>query len=794
MAAQPAPAVANWSRSRWKRGSLGVSPPAPFGGASAVPDGGTGDLIGLKVELFINSAWTDVTPYVYYRDRISILRGRSDETSQIQPQTASLTLDNRDGRFSPRNPIGPWYGQLGRNTPIRISRLNNGIRRYRFYGEIPAWPLTSDISGSDVTIRVQAAGQMRRLFQGNQPLHSPLYRAFGLGLGVRPDEKPYAYWPCEDGKYATSIASGLTGGLPMALSGQALPTFESDSSFPGSLALPLLSGSIWTAAIPTYINSSTDPSVVGATAALGFLMSVPATGAYDGGVLMRMFTTGSIARLDLVYGSTGGGSLALVGYDSFGTQLFTSGYRSPQAFTAYGFPGYNGMPVFINMLVTPSGTPGTIIWEGNFEPLYPRAGLVQSFGIFAGSMSGTVGVATGIVVNPDGHFDDTAIGHIVFQGFPNFVLGGLPANAWLTEPPTTPFTISGFAWSSGRFLRLCQEQNVQAAVISAAGVNAGDPTTMGYQANDTFANLIQEPATTSGGLLFEARDQGALVLRERGSLYNQAAVLTLDMSQHQLSAPLIPVDDDALTRNDVTVQRVGGSSNQQVQASGTLSIQPPPAGVGDYPTTYSLSLGSDTLVADQAGWLLHLGTVDEPRYPQVAVNLRHPTFTGSVDMLNAALAVDIGDRIVITNPPAPDFPPDPISQIVQGYSETLGVYEHDVIFNCSPEDPYRVGILEDTVLGHLDTDGSTLATAVSSTATSLSVATTGAAAGSPLWTTSAGDFPFDINVGGERMTVTNITGAASPQTFTVTRSVNGAVKTQTANTDVRLWQPLYLSL
>jgi hypothetical protein len=68
------------------------------------------------------------------------------------------------------------------------------------------------------------------------------------------------------------------------------------------------------------------------------------------------------------------------------------------------------------------------------------------------------------------------------------------------------------------------------------------------------------------------------------------------------------------------------------------------------------------------------------------------------------------------------------------------------------------------------------------------------AAGNQLWTTTAGDFPFDIIVGGERMTVTNITGSSSPQTFTVTRSVNGVVKSQIAATDVRLFTPCYVAL
>jgi hypothetical protein len=509
-------------------------------------------------------------------------------------------------------------------------------------------------------------------------------------------------------------------------------------------------------------------------------------------VLLRLYTAGTIARLDLLYGTTGSGSLRLIGYDRSSVQLFDSGYVSPSIFPR--FIGFNGLPVFVTLFLGPAaGSPGVVSYGVQFSSLYPLTPIGTNFVLSSGTLSGSIGVATSIIINPDGNINDTAVGQVFYQ--PNIdLIDNLFAslNAWITELPTTPTLAFGIGVSSGRFLRLCQEQNVQGAVISATGIYAGDATTMGYQLDDTFINLVQGPATSSGGLLFEARDQAALVLRERGSLYNQSAQITLDYAQHQLSAQPVPVDDDAFTRNNVTVTRIGGSSSIQALTSGALSIQAPPNGVGDYPTNYDLSLGADSLVADAAGWRLHLGTVDEPRYPQISINLRHSTFTGNLDLMNAAFTVDIGDRLVVNNPPA-WLPPDPISQIVQGYSETIGRFEHDITFNCSPEDPYRVAVLGDTLLSQVDTDGSTLSqTYPLGTETTIKVATTTST--SPLWTTAAGDFPFDINVGGERMTVTNITGGSSPQTFTVTRSVNGVVKAQTSGTDVRLFQPAILSL
>jgi hypothetical protein len=66
--------------------------------------------------------------------------------------------------------------------------------------------------------------------------------------------------------------------------------------------------------------------------------------------------------------------------------------------------------------------------------------------------------------------------------------------------------------------------------------------------------------------------------------------------------------------------------------------------------------------------------------------------------------------------------------------------------------------------------------------------------GSAIWTTNSADWPFDILVGGERMTVTAISGASSPQTFTVTRSVNGIMKTHSAGESVTLFAPSFAAL
>ena len=51
------------------------------------------------------------------------------------------------------------------------------------------------------------------------------------------------------------------------------------------------------------------------------------------------------------------------------------------------------------------------------------------------------------------------------------------------------------------------------------------------------------------------------------------------------------------------------------------------------------------------------------------------------------------------------------------------------------------------------------------------------------------DGDFDIVIGGERMTVTAVSGTGTSQTLTVARSVNGVTKTHAAGADVELFIP-----
>jgi hypothetical protein len=724
----------------WERWRKGWSPPAasPFGGETPG---------SIKVELYISEAWVDVTrldaarPGVYYRDDIDITRGRPDESAQVNPGTCTFTLNNRDGRFSPRNPLSPYFGILGRNTPVRVSFVQaNGVRRYRFHGEIASWPQKWDQSGTDVFVPVEAAGILRRLSQGSTLAGS----AFRRGI-TKHATNLVAYWPCEDAVGSTSIAPGISGVTAMAIRGT--PALATVEDYVASDPIPEMGTASFTGTIPAY-------STALGQNACRFLMSVPAAGATNGQIITTIYGTGSVARWELYYGT--GGTLGMRGFDTTtGSNVTDTG--------AIGF-SVDGKDLLVGLDISQSGT--GIAYSITTIQVGASVG-----GTSGGTLaSNTVGRFSSVVMAPSRGLLATAIAHVHIQNISTSLFAQADAlNAYAGETTGT------------RVARLCAEEGINYQRITPA-VATANATLMGIQHPASLTTLLNDCVTSDMGMLSEPRDQVGLAYRDRETLYDQTAKLTLDYSLAQLAAPLDPVDDDQRTVNDLTLTRTDGSSTRTTQSTGPLGVNV----IGQYDTNTTISLYKDIQLADQAGWRVHMGTTNEARYPTIKLNLAHPTFTTSESMMTAALTLELGDRVVISNPPA-WIPPDQISLIVESISERKNGIEHEMTLTCSPESPFHIAVYEDTTWRYTS-DGSTLAAAYTATDASLSVATPSG----PLWSVTDGS--FDIIVGGERMTVTGISGATSPQTFTVTRSVNGIVKSQLSGATVELFKPAFYAI
>lgn len=168
-----------------------------------VPDPAVAWPVQLRAELRLGSTWVDITDDVRAgrAGDVSIRRGRADEASQADAARCALILDNRSGRYSPRNPTSPHFGLLARNTPIRVGlAAADGSTYWRFAGEVSEWPVRWTVGEHDVTAPIEAAGPLRRLAQGSPPERSALRRLLRTAPGV------ITYWPLTDGEEAT-IAS-----------------------------------------------------------------------------------------------------------------------------------------------------------------------------------------------------------------------------------------------------------------------------------------------------------------------------------------------------------------------------------------------------------------------------------------------------------------------------------------------------------------------------------------------------------------------------------------------------------
>jgi hypothetical protein len=79
------------------------------------------------------ATWTDITAWV---KRFSFRRGRDDVLDRGQPGTATLSLDNSDGRFSPTKTSSPLYPHVDAMRAIRIRTTLSAVTYSRFFGYI----------------------------------------------------------------------------------------------------------------------------------------------------------------------------------------------------------------------------------------------------------------------------------------------------------------------------------------------------------------------------------------------------------------------------------------------------------------------------------------------------------------------------------------------------------------------------------------------------------------------------------------------------------------------------------
>lgn len=716
-------------------------------------------LFAYLVEILVDGVWTDITADVR---RLAITR-RSSDGGKVDPSECSVRLDARAGKYSPRDPASPYFGKIGRNTQLRVrARRAAGANVYRFWGEVPAWPLRWTLSGADRWVDVKAAGVLRRLGQGEAPSWSSMRRSIE-------GSAPVAYWPVEDGALAESAGAGLSGqGALQVLGTVEFKTVPDYLAFTGaavqrfgtSALANLNAGGELLATVPATATTAT----AGGPWCLSLVsLTDPAT--LSGDVVLMEWTTtdGTYTRWQLKI--TTGSRTQVVGITAAGAATTLIDVGSASA-------GFTGHAVGASVA---GGTVTVRLWRST-------TAAASATATFAGTLGGVTSVAS----NPTAVTStaEMPFGHLVVwaASSPQISLVSV-ADTWpdpyfVTEPRRSRFGED----ASDRLARVAGETGVTVTVVAGTDSAA---MRMGYQPPATLTELIEASLAVDGGLLAESRDALGLTYRRRASLYNQTSVKIAYVGQ--TTEPFDPVDDDELVRNDITVRRTEGASARAVQRDGRMAALPPPAGVGVYQTSPELNLKADAQLAGQAGWRLRLGTVDEPRFPSVTVQFAAPEWQAAPTLLDQLLAVDVGGVLEVTG--LPSWVTGPARTLITGYTETITEELWEITYEGLPASPYDVG----TVGGarRIAAAGATLSGPVTAGALSLPLTKT-----IGRWTTDAADFPLEIMLGVERVRLSAITGASgAAQTATVSaRAVNGVSAAWPAGTTVDVAEPAAVAL
>lgn len=719
-----------------------------------VNNGASGRTITFYTSDSITGTWVQLGDAVVQAGTTSIFDSTSVTTIGKNSNTTALNVEQRVLAAKILQGIGGTVraNLVSANLPVQASgTFSDGIvtwtlsaatitnRHYRFWGEIVGWPQAWGRTGSpSAVVEIECAGVLRRLGQGTKPVQSVMRRAFSA-LGA----ECVAYWPCEDASNATSLRRVIGNRNGRIVGEPSLASFD----FNGSKPLPALGSGRLIFTSPVFTPNE--------IAQVRWVGNLPTT-LPDNTLYARFrYSGGSIARVDLRWYTASGGQFGFEVYDDENNQVYASLFSS----------NLSGKRARWTLELSDSGSDVSRTF-GYYEQ-GAATGLTSTV-----TLTGqTLGRILSADFNP-GRVDvgDMAVGHVTFE------------KAITTLFDVSVDVLNGHNGESAeaRVKRLGSQNNLSVTVVGGTG----STEELGAQQIDTAIALIKDAAYTDNGILYEPRNSDDLVFRTLESMYDQTP-LSITYTDNLLS-PFQPVEDDDLTRNSVTVRRLNGSEATYTDTTSRMGTAVPPTGVGLYDEEVELNLYTDAQLEQHAAWRVNVGTIDEARWPVIGLDLAHPTFRSNATVTRDILWMDLGDRLDVSNIPS-WLPPFPVSQITQGYTETIQPHSYTLEWNCTPASIMRAGRYT-TTADRYSGDGTTTSGTLTTTATSMTITVpTGVE-----WTTVDGS--YDIYVTGERMTVTNVTGTGPTQTMTVTRSVNGVVKTHAAGEAVSLADPCRYSL
>lgn len=662
--------------------------------------------------------------------RSDITITRGRQNESGQPAPARARWSFAGHRFNPENPASDLFGKIGRNTPVRIT-LNGDDDR--FTGDIISWTPWQSLGGPNVPPDEWVEVEAAGITHRLSQGQDPLQST--LRRVIPGSSNVVAYWPLDAGKLSTV-------GLPEVGTTQFGPLLGTTRFGAGDLVPWLEPGIAFeeNCTMRGDVRMGTAPPIVTVR------------------VVLRRDGTGGPTVLHTVGNTDDGGNDLILTFtppDTVELQLNHDGS-------------------FVDL----ASVTNAVLFDGKVHHVQLGAGpsdpsaAVLIDGVFVVSVDGSGSPLTGISqvrlsYNPGTGGHPMAAGHLAVWGDDS-----------LTAAQLVAYRGYGGEHAGDRIERLCDEESVPLGSIG----DREDTVPMGPQYPDGLLALLRECADTDHGWLLDRKDNPGVLLRTHRSAYNVDPTLTLDYDDGEVAPPLVPVIDDHAVRNDITASNRDGDTANAVDTSGPLGV----TAIGRYrDQPRGLSPLGQGGAAAVAGWRLHLGTHGGTRFPRVTVDL-----DANPDLAATVRLVEVGSRLDLEHLPA-TLTPDLARLLVQGWSERIGTHRRLITFNCTPYAVLDIAEVEHETLQFVGSASATLNLDRTDTVTTMQII----ANGYP-WIYEA---DFDILVGGERMTVTAVAAGTGTfpnrvQNLTVTRSVNGIVKSHLAGTPVGFFHRAYIGL
>lgn len=675
---------------------------------------------------------------------VEIQIGYPDEVASLVPASFTCDLLNNQangGDYTLGNALGKRWPNIRENTPIR-SRLDIGNGpTTRFFGYATSWKPFRGPGGKKL-VKLLANGVSRRIRQGTAAKKSAMRRSYDYGTVT-----PTAYWSLEGGAGATTSYDTINN----------LPTEQVDQS----AAVAGQSGAVKFGTVHLGDGSDLVANIAGSWS-LGLRLQRPfsTTGTYSiqfhqnhgtevrsGGSVVtgiRMDPTAAVRHLTFQFYVYDDKTCQLDVIEAFSDLSVAAGPTTLFTGVSVGniFDG-EGRAFQVNLSASGGTNVAWQVWMNGSS-----LGSGTHTPSFAGSMNGGVYRVATLASSIDAA-GTVGVGH--FAVFPQLV----------TANRATPLGGHRGETPDDRLTRVFAEQSV---ILDLTGTS---DIAMGPQQIGTFTDIITDSAKADAGVLLDGLGPGYTYVC-RTQAYSSSPQLTLSASDGDLPGELEGQHDDRFRNNDFTGTNHDGLERHFSQATGDLGTNT----VGTYDDSDTISTNSPDDLYQHAAWRVAQGTVPGLRWPRLEFQLSKPiTATKAQQWLDARplARIDVTDIDTGGNPDR--------SLLLRGWNEKWNSKLWRVAANTTPYDAFAVVVLAEDAggtgyfIGWLDTDGSTTQNGIDVGATSVVILTPSG----PVWTNATTPSPnyadditgLYINLDGLRVGVTAITGAASPQTFTL---------------------------